>query len=180
VGAPDLQRPDMAKGNELMADLVAVALQCDLVRVFTFRHHGWTDDPFFYELGGRDRHHNLTHNEGGDQPVVHKINVFTMQSLAVLLERLKRATIGGQPLLNHVGLMAYSEVGEGRNHARSDIPLIVAGRAGGALKPGVYHRSATRESATKVNLTLMRAVGMKVDAFGDGPNRVTDGVTALL
>ena len=56
----------MALHNQLMVDLTAMALACDLTCVFTFRHHGWTDDPVFNQLGARATHHNTTHSEAGD------------------------------------------------------------------------------------------------------------------
>jgi hypothetical protein len=179
-GEPSLRGPELALHNELMADLTAMALACDLTRVFTFRHHGWTDDPVFSEFGATDRHHNLTHNEGGNQPIVHQITTFTMGQLATLIERLRSVTIGGGTLLDHAAIMAYSEVGEGVSHTLDDIPIFTIGRAGGALRTGLYHRSTSRESVTKVNLTMMRAVGMQVASFGEGPHRVTDPVGAIM
>lgn len=179
-GAPDLRRPDMVLHNELMADLTAMALACDLTRVFTFRHHGWTDDPVLEDLGANATHHTLTHTEGGNQPTVHAINVFTMSQLAKLIERFQSVSVGGGTLLDHSAIMAYSEVGEGWSHSLDDIPMMTIGRAGGALRTGLYHRSTTRESVTKVNLTMMRAVGMDVEAFGEGPHRVTDPVGAIM
>jgi hypothetical protein len=178
--SPPIRDPDMVLHNELMVDLTAMALACDLTRVFTFRHHGWTDDPVFSDLGATDSHHNLTHNEAGNQPVVHAITVFTMGQLAKLIERLRSVTIGAGTLLDHAAIMAYSEVGEGQSHSLDDIPILTIGRAGGALKTGLYHRSTTRESATMVNLTMMRAVGMQVESFGEGPNRVTEPVSAVM
>jgi hypothetical protein len=178
-GAPDLRRPDMVLHNELMADLTAMALACDLTRVFTFRHHGWTDDPVLEDLGATATHHTLTHTEGGDQPTVHRINVFTMSQLAKLIERFQAVTVGDGTLLDHSAIMAYSEVGAGWSHSLDDIPILTIGRAGGALRTGLHYRSTTRESVTKVNLTMMRAVGMDVASFGEGPHRVTDGVGAI-
>lgn len=179
VGAPDPTRPDMVLNNELMVDLLAVALSCDLTRVFTFRHHGWTDDPVFWHLGGaRDTHHNLTHNEAGDQPTVRSINEFTMGELAKLLQRLASTPEGDGTLLDNCAMMAYSEVSEGRDHGREDIPIILAGRAGGALRTGLHHRG-NRESATKVHLTLVRALGLDWASFGRNENEVNSTISEL-
>ncbi len=181
VAEPDLRNPDMILHNELMVDLTAMALACDLTRVFTFRHHGWTDDPVLTELlGANDRHHNLTHNEGGDQPMVHAHNVFTMQQLAKMIERFQSVSIGSGNLLDYTGIMAYSEVGEGWSHSLDDIPILTIGRAGGALRTGLYHRSTSRESVTKANLTMMRAVGMQAPSFGEGPHRVSDPLAEIM
>jgi hypothetical protein len=178
-GKPDLARPDLVTNNRLMAELVTLAMACDLTRVFTFRHHGWTDDPVFHMFGAKDVHHQLGHVESGDQPTVHKTNVFTMQAFAVLLERLKELRVGDGSLLDRCAILAYSEIAEGRTHARGNIPLMVAGRAGGKLKTGLYHRSSTGESATKAHFTLFKVLGLPVSSFGEGPNRVTDGIAAI-
>lgn len=179
-GEPDLRRPDMVLHNELMAELTAMALACDLTRVFTFRHHGWTDDPVLEDLGATATHHTLTHTEGGNQPTVHRINVFTMSQLAKFIRIFQGVSIGGGTLLDHSAIMAYSEVGEGWSHSLDDIPILTIGRAGGALRTGLYHRSPSKESVTKVNLTMMRAVGMEVESFGQGPHQVTDPVSAIM
>jgi hypothetical protein len=179
-GAPALRDPDMVLNNQLMIELTAMALACDLTRVFTFRHHGWTDDPVFSDFGATDSHHNLTHNEGGDQPIVQRITQFTMEQLAKLVEHFQSVPIGDGTLLDHTGIMAYSEVGEGQSHSLDDIPVLTIGRAGGTLTSGVYHRSTSGESVTKVNLTMMRAVGMQAESFGEGPHRVTDPVSAIM
>jgi hypothetical protein len=178
--SPPLRDPDMVLHNQLMVDLTALALACDLTRVFTFRHHGWTDDPVFSDLGARATHHNTTHSEAGDQPIVHAIDVFTMGQLAKMIERLRSVAIGDGTLLDHSAIMAYSEVGEGQSHSLNDIPILTIGRAGGALRTGLYHRSTTRESVTKVNLTMMRAVGMAAASFGEGPHQVTDPVSEIM
>lgn len=175
-----LTNSDLVLQNDLMTELTAMALACDLTRVFTYRHHGWTDDPMFSDFDAAESHHGWTHVEGGNQPTVHAINTFTMGQLARFIERFQGVSVGDGTLLDHAAIMAYSEVGEGWSHSLDDIPILTIGRAGGALRTGLYHRSTTRESVTKVNLTMMRAVGMDVESFGEGPHLVTDPVGAIM
>jgi hypothetical protein len=174
----DLEQPDFVLINELMVDMIGLAFACDQTRVFTFRHHGWTDDPVFTNLGASARHHSLTHNEGGDQPTVRRINEFTMGQFAKLLARLSSTAEGAGTVLDNCAIMAYSEVAEGRDHSREDVPLIVAGRAGGALRTGLHHRG-DGESATAVHLTLARALGLNWPSFGEDENEVTSTVSEI-
>lgn len=178
VGQPDQNNPDLVRNNELLVDLLSVALSCDLTRVFTFRHHGWTDDPVFREFDANARHHSLTHNEGGSQPTVDQTIQFTMGQFATLLQRLSETPEGDGSLLDRCAIMAYSEVAEGNNHSREDIPVIVAGRAGGALQTGLHHRGPG-DSATKVNLTVARAVGLQWENFGEDENFVDSTITEI-
>lgn len=177
-GQPDHSNPDLVRNNELLVDLLAVALSCDLTRVFTFRHHGWTDDPVFRLFNANARHHSLTHNEGGNQPTVDQTIQFTMAQFAVLLERLSETPEGDGTLLDNCAIMAYSEVAEGNNHSREDIPVITAGRAGGTLQTGLHHRGPG-DSATKVNLTVARAVGLPWESFGEDENFVDSSISEI-
>ena len=178
MGEPDLKRPDLVLHNELMVELLTMALVCDLTRVFTFRHHGWTDDPVFWNLDASDVHHNLTHNETGEQPMVRRTIEFTMGQLAKLIESLQSTPEGDTNVLYNSAMMAYSEVGEGRNHSREDIPIIIAGEAGGALKTGLHHKG-DRETAMKVHLTLVRALALDWPSFGKDENKATETVSAI-
>ncbi|MEE9383396.1 MAG: DUF1552 domain-containing protein [Nannocystaceae bacterium] len=164
VGEPDLSKPDLVLHNELMVELLTMAFVCDLTRVFTFRHHGWTDDPMFWNFGATNSHHNLSHG-GGDQAMVHKTVIFTMEQLAKLIDRLMSTPEGDSDLLYNSVIMAYSEVSEGRTHSTEDMPIIIAGEAGGALRTGFHHKG-NGETAMKVHLTLVRALGLNWPSFG--------------
>jgi hypothetical protein len=67
-----------------------------------------------------------------------------------------------------------SGVAEGWNHSEVDYPLIVAGGAGGNLKPQVGHyRSSDEESISNVLLACVNAVapdaGITEVGSNDGP-----------
>ncbi len=178
VGKPDHSNPDMVRNNELMVDLLGFALACDLTRVFTYRHHGWTDDPVFRQFNARSTHHTLTHNEGGSQPIVDRTIKFTMGQFAHLIKRLAATPEGAGSVLDNCAIMAYSEVAQGSNHGRSNIPLMTAGRAGGALRTGLHHKGS-KETATKLNLTMARAVGLNWNSFGEGQDKAGSSISQI-
>jgi len=120
----------------------------------------------------------MTHNEGGSQPIVDRSIRYTMGNFAKLIKRLAELGEGAGSVLDNCAIMGYSEVAQGNNHSRQNIPLIVTGRAGGALKSGVHHRGS-RESATKVHLTLARAVGLDWNSFGEDENRVDSTISQI-
>ena len=47
------------------------------------------------------------------------------------------------------------------------------------LKTGVHYRSPSNENTSKVLLTLARAMGMTLDAYGTGDGLVTSSLTAI-
>jgi hypothetical protein len=166
--------------TNVMAGLVAMALACDLTRVFSIQFSGSVGGTVYSEVGATREHHGLTHDEAGDQPICNAINTFIVRKFATFLERLQQTTEGTGNLLDRCAILASSDVAEGQPHSLRDYPIIVAGRAGGALRfPGVHYRSTTRENTSKVLLTLLQSIDMPLTSFGTGGGLTSEVVGAL-
>jgi hypothetical protein len=166
--------------SQAMSDVLALALACDVTRVFSFKYALWHTTTFT-ELaadGAKEDFHTYTHIEPGDQPLVGKHILLHMQQVAYLIAKLKAVTVGAGTLLDQCAILFTTEVQEGRNHLTDNIPMIVAGKAGGALKTGL-HVHATGDNTSKVHLTLLQAVGVPATSFGGGAGLVTDTVADI-
>ena len=130
---------------------------------------------------GQDKaHHQFTHDEPGDQPLVHAATVFVMQQFAVLLETLAATPDGAGNLLDSSVVLASSDTADGREHTLKDYPVLVAGGAGGALRtPASTTARDIGENTSKVLLTVLRAAGLKLDRFGNKGGEVEDGLGAI-
>jgi hypothetical protein len=157
-------RPQMGARNAIMSELVAMALACDQTRVVG---HYFTD-PLTNKLfpNATAGHHDLTHNEGGEQSECEMITTHCVDNLAVLLQALDAVPEGDGTLLDHCTVMACSEVSKGQTHSLDDIPIILAGGGDGFFKTGYHHRSYTQDSTTKVLLTVLQSMGIAVGEFG--------------
>jgi hypothetical protein len=163
-----------------MTGLIAMALACDQTRVFSIMFSGSVCGTVYWEVGATSGHHDLTHNEAGDQPMVQASTVFTMKQFGTLLTALKAVPEGAGNLLDSCGIIASSDVADGKEHSISDYPIVIAGRAGGALKyPGVHYRSMTKENTSTVLLSLLKAVGVPLTEFGAMGGHVTSGCAAI-
>jgi hypothetical protein len=163
-----------------MSRLVTLALSCDLTRVFSLQFSGSVATTVYWQVGEDKPHHQLTHDEAGDQPMVHAATVFVMRQFARLLEDLAETPDGAGNLLDSCGILASSDTAEGKEHTLKDYPILLAGRAGGKLKhPGLHYRSDSHENASQVLLTLLRAVGVPLDDFGAKGGHVESGVSAV-
>ena len=159
--------------------LIAMALACDLTRVFSVMYTGSVGSTVFKDAGATSGHHGLTHDEPGDQPIVHATTVYMVKHFAILLNALKAIPEGAGNLLDSSAIIASSDTADGKAHSIKDYPILVAGKAGGALKyPGVHYRSAG-ENTSKVLLTVLRAVGMQLTEFGVKGGLVNSGCTAI-
>jgi uncharacterized protein DUF1552 len=165
---------------QAMSDLLAMALACDQTRVFSIQYTGSVGSTLFWEVMATSGHHDLTHNEPGNQPLVHASTIFTMTQFAKLITALKAVPEGAGNLLDNCAILGTSDVADGFGHTITDYPILVAGKAGGALKyPGVHYRSTTKENTSNVLLTLLNSVGVTLTQFGDKGGLTSTRCTAI-
>jgi hypothetical protein len=165
--APDTLAEAPPAVNKAMADLLVLALSCDLTRVFAFMFSYPAAHVHFRHLGagaiGDDFHNTLCH--GGDDADVHRGVLYEMQCLAYLLEQMDKVVEGNQTLLDNSCILTSTCVAYGKTHQREDWPILIAGRAGGALQ-GNMHVRAPMDNPTKVLLTLANAYGANLKQLG--------------
>jgi len=165
--------------NKAMSDLIAMALACDQTRVFSVMFTGSVGYTVFSDIGITTGHHDLTHDEAGDQPQVQASTVYTMEQFAVLLAALKAIPEGAGNLLDSCAILASSDTADGRDHSITNYPILVAGSAGGKLKFPSVHYKSNGENTTMVLLSILRSVGLSLTEFGTGGGRVTASCTAI-
>jgi hypothetical protein len=124
---------------DLLSDLIALAFQCDITRVGTYMfEHSFSDTRSFNFLPGvTSRHHEITHSaNAADQE--EKINLFYVQRFAYLLGKLQAATEGDSNVLDNSIVYFTSEFGNAHAHDMRNLPMVVAGKAGGKFKTGQH------------------------------------------
>jgi hypothetical protein len=178
---PDLDRPtgvpaSYAEHAKLMFDLQILAMQADVTRVMTFQLARETSNRTYTEIGVSDPHHPLTHHGNDPDKIARmaKINAFHVSLFAYFLERLKATPEGDGSLLDH-GLFLYgSGMGNPNVHDHVDLPIIVAGGAGGRVKGARHIRYAEPTPLANLHLTLLERAGVRMDAFADSRGRVEE------
>jgi hypothetical protein len=162
-----------------MSELLALAMSCDLSRVFSIQFSGSAAGPVFWPVGATRGHHDMSHDGEATQEQIDACTIFTIKQLAVLLNKLKQTPDGAGNLLDSLALLCTSDASNGATHSVEDYPVLIAGRAGGALKhPGVHYAS-NKEHTNRALLSLLRAVGVQQTELGEGNIRQTSGVSAV-
>jgi hypothetical protein len=169
-------RPQLAARTKAMADLIAMSLACDQTRVFSHYLSEPVADVLF--PGATAGHHSLTHDEPGDQPQVHEIATFCVERFADLLDSLRAIPEGGGTLLDSCLVMGCTEVSLGRTHSLDDMPVVLAGSACGAIRQNV-HFAANGANASKLLLTVLRAMDIVAPEVGMDEGRVTESLTEI-
>ncbi len=177
-GAVGLNGEDVLQRTALMAELLKMALVCDLTRVFSITFNQCGGQNVFRQVTGATEQHSMSHNEAQPQTHLHDTIVFAMQNLANVLTTLHGAAEGGGNLLDSLAMLGTSEHSDGSTHSYNEFPLLVVGKAQGALKVGHHYRSA-QENTSLVLLSLLRASGLNLPSFGTGGGAVTSGLAAI-
>ena len=81
-------------------------------------------------------------------------------------------------MLDNSLLMFCSNLFDGDKHEADHMPIVLAGRAGGALKSGrnldYLSRGDDNRRACSLYLSLMDRVGVSVPRFGDSDRRLEE------
>jgi hypothetical protein len=167
---------DYAEHICLMEDLLVLAFQGDVTRVSTmvFANEGSNRSYPFIEVP--EGHHDLSHhgNDAKKLDKIKKINRFHVTQFAHLLERLKGVKEGDGTLIDHSMIVYGSGIGDGNRHNHDDLPILLAGRGGGTIKPGRHIQFETGTPLNNLYLSMLDRIGAKRDSLGDSTGRLTD------
>lgn len=169
-------RPPLQEIGAAMSDILAMAFACDQTRIFSL----WYSEPVGNVLypNTTSGHHQLTHDEGGEQVQVNGITKYIVQSYSDLLQKLDAVPEGDQTLLDHCAILGTSDVSYGRQHTIDDYPILIGGSADGYYKTNQHYRSLGENSST-VLLGLLRSQGLNLAEFGVDGGRVTESLTDI-
>ena len=164
----------MLHNNRVMSGLLAHALACDQTRVASL-----ASTIISLRLAGDSTtYHNHTHQDPLDQQLGYQagaVRTFSSKVQSGLAETIKILADfkeGDGSLLDRTVLLATTDVGHAMVHSVENMPIITAGRAGGAMKTGIHVQGAG-DPATRVGLTVLQALRVPVSKFGQDGNEVS-------
>ncbi|MEO8256663.1 MAG: DUF1552 domain-containing protein [Acidobacteriota bacterium] len=167
---------DWAEHATLMFDLQVLAFQTDMTRVFSMMMGRELSGHVFKNLGQSEQHHIITHHRHDQRLIEQKvqIDVYHMQVLKHLLDKMQATPDGDGSLLDHSILVYGSAMGDGNQHAFHDIPTLVFGKGAGGLRTGrhVKHQDVPM---TNLLVSLLDKVGVQIDTLGDSTGTINLG-----
>ena len=172
-------REQIEQKNQIMSRILALALACDLTRVFSIQFSTAGSGVVFSDAGAVDGLHGICHTEAMPQPTVHAATTLTMEYLSNFLQVLKDTPDGNGNILDNSSILCTSELADGYTHSNFDFPILVAGLGGGRLVGDIHYRSETEESATKAVLTALRGAGVPASSFGADEGYTEQTITDL-
>lgn len=159
---------------ELMFDLQVLAFQADITRVSTLMLAREISSQTYSEIDLPDGHHSISHhgNNPEKQANYAKLNTYHIQLFADFLKKLQSTTEGDGTLLDHSLVLYGSGMSEGNTHNNLNVPVLVAGGAGGQIKGGRHLRYPKGTPLANLSLTLLEKVGLPMETFGDSTGKL--------
>ncbi len=164
---------DYSEYVKLMFDLQVIAFQSDLTRVATMMLGREGSVRTYPEIGVPDPHHPLTHHRGHPDFIekVTKINTFHVELFAGFLKKLKATPDGEGSLLDHSAILYGSALSDGNAHSNFDLPLVLAGHAGG-IRGGRHVAAEAKTPVANLFVQMLNRTGIETSAFADSTGQL--------
>ncbi len=170
AGIPDSYEEHVA----LMYELLALAFQADLTRVFTFmvgRELGGRPYP---QIGVPDPHHGLSHHRNDPEKLakLSKINRHHVELLTHFLERLQTTPDGDASLLDSSIVLYGAGLGDSNDHLHYDLPVLTVGGNAAGMRGGRHLLYPKDTPMTNLFVSMLGKAGLPTDELGDSTGRL--------
>ena len=154
---------------KLMFDLLTLAFQADVTRVFTLMMAREASPRAYPQVGVADQHHTVSHHRNDPEYIAKKakIDTYHIQMLAYFLENLRKTPDGDANLLDNSMIVYGGGIGNGNLHEHTNLPCLVAGGGGGRLNGGRHRHYAEDTPYANMLLTVLDKAGVPADQLGD-------------
>jgi hypothetical protein len=165
-GIPDTHQEHV----RLMLDILILSLWTDSTRIATFMFgDAQSAQDYSFLPGVKGNFHGLSHHR--DIPETReqyeKIINWHTEQMAYLLTRMKSLDEGGASLLDNSMVMFGGSLKCGNRHEVENLPLLLAGRGKGTLRPGRRLRAPEKTPLCNLYLSMLHKMGINETSFGD-------------
>jgi hypothetical protein len=164
VGVPESYEEHVA----LLFDLLALAYQTDLSRVFTFMLAREVSQRTYPDLGVTEPHHAVSHHGNRAEAIAAhtKVNTFHMQLFARFVERLASTPDGDGSLLDHSLIVYGAGMSDGNGHTGGPLPLAMVGGGAGRVRGNRHIAAPARTPTANLLLALSHKFDVAQETFG--------------
>ena len=152
-----------------MFDLMALGFRADVTRVFTLIMARELSSRTYPNIGVPEQHHAVSHHRNDPALIAkkQKIDQYHVSLYAYFLQKLKDTPDGDGTLLDHSLILYGGGIGNGNLHEHTNLPLLMAGKLGGQVKPGRHIMYPDQTHMTNLLLTVLDKAGVPTDKLGD-------------
>jgi hypothetical protein len=171
----NLDLPDVPVGSTfdqrltLMFDMIALAYQANLTRVFTFMMAGETSNQTYNHIGVADAFHPLSHhqNDKTRKEKLVKIQTYHTMAFAKFLAKLAAMPDGDGSMLDHSLFLYGSNMSNSNAHNHFPLPTLVVGGGCGKLKGNQHLKYADQTPLANLLATVLERAGVPEEKVGN-------------
>ena len=159
-----------------MFDLLAVAFQADITRVFSFMMARESARPDVSAAGRRPRRttgcRTTRETRPRRWPGSRRSTPITSDLFGRFLRRLKTKPDGDGTMLDHSMVLYGSGMGNANVHGHVDLPYLVAGTGSGTITGGRHIKARAHDPSGNLLLSVVDKFGIAKDTVGYSTGRV--------
>ena len=173
---------DHTQRLRMMLDMMTLAFWTDSTRVGTFMFgHERNDLNYSFIPGVHSAHHDASHHGGGGDTLdqYRKINIWHAEQVAYVIGRMKAIKEpNGLTLLDNSMVFWGSPIHDGNDHVRENLPIMLAGRGGGVIKPGRHIVMPEKTPLANLYLSMHQCMGLQSSSFADSTKPIVEMIKA--
>ena len=178
VNIPDAPKAEAIAFDQrinLMFDLVALAYQANMTRVFTFMVAAEVSGQTYNHIGVSDAFHPLSHhnNEQAKMDRLTKVQAYHTQVFAKFLDKLAKMPDGDGTMLEHSLFVYGSNMSNSNAHNHYPLPTSIVG-GWKTVKGGQLITPPEHTPLSNVLLTLLDRAGISQDKIGDSTGKLLE------
>ncbi len=168
---------DVTEKTRMMLDIMALAFWSDASRVSTFMFGNSVSNRNFSFLPGvNDGHHSISHHMDDEKKLAQyvKITQWHMEQYAYFIEKLKSMKEGESNVFDNSMIMFSSDLRDGNRHSPRNLPVLLAGRAGGRINPGQNLIYEKETPLANLYVTMLEALNIERTSFADSTGKLAN------
>ena len=160
----------------LMFDLVALAYQANLTRVFSMMMAAEVSTQTYNHIGVSDAFHPLSHhqNDRNKMDRLVKIQTYHTTVFAKFLAKLGTMPDGDGTVLDHSIILYGSNMSNSNAHNEFPLPSAIIGGGNGKIKGNQHIVTPDHTPLGNLLLTLMNRADISVKSIGDSTGEISE------
>ncbi len=159
----------------LLFDLVALAMQANMTRIFTFMMAAEVSGQTYNHIGVPDAFHPLSHhnNEAAKMDRLAKIQAYHTQVFAKFLDKLAKLPDGDGTMLDHSLFLYGSNMANSNAHNHYPVPTSIVG-GWKTFKGGKHIIPPEHTPLANVLLTYMDKINTPLEKIGNSTGKLAE------
>jgi hypothetical protein len=164
IGVPESFEEHVA----LQFDLLALAYEANITRVFTFMMSRDASQRVYPNIGIAEPHHSMSHHGNNPEKLQNlvKLNTYHMSLFSKFVKKLRDTPDGDGSLLDHSLILYGSGMSESDTHSRLNVPTAIVGHGAGLVKGNRHIQTSKETPLANLMLDFAQKFGCDIEKFG--------------